>query len=250
MKIPDLRSPITSHHLRELRWSDLLLVFLPLFLVVLAPIIYGFWRTLYGYSSFGPAAAASWGRTWFLIGGFLVFLLLLYSLSRLFKAHTWVEMYKWGLYFHFTLGRKRLLKWNDILGITSYSIDRSFFGIRNKTRHYLILHSSKFSPIACHPDFNDLEGLKKIIKKQVYKRLKPKFQQAFFNGEIIPFGDVSISKQSLFLPKLDIPWEFIEGIDVQKGIFIINLTPQNQIRIPIRKIMNIEILVHLIKTEI
>lgn len=250
MKKPDLGSPITKYHLKELRWSDLLRVFLPLFLIVLAPTIYGLWRTLYGFSSFGPAAAASWGRTWFLIGGILVLFLLFYSLNRLKKAHTWIEVYQWGLYFHYPLGRKKLVNWEDILGLTSYSVNRSFFGLGKNTDHRLVLHSRRFTPILCHPRIKGLGGLKKNIKKQVYERTQPKFLQAFKTGEIIPFGEVSLSKRSLFLPKQEIPWDYLEGISVQKGIFIIKLTDQNQIEIPIRRIQNLEILVHLIKTEI
>ena len=250
MKKPNLGTPITKYYLKELRWRDLLQVFLPLILIVLTPTVYGFWRTLYGYSSFGPAAAASWGRTWFLIGGILVLCLLFFSLSRLKKAHTWIEVYRWGLYFHYPLGRKKLVNWEDILGLTSYSVNRSFFGLGKKTEHHLILHSRRYNPIQCHPGIKRLEGLKKNIKKQVYQRIQPKFLQAFQSGEIIAFGAVSLSRHSLYLPKQEIPWDYLKGISVQKGIFIINLTDQNQIEIPIRKIQNLEIIVHLIKTEI
>ncbi len=92
--------------------------------------------------------------------------------------------------------------------------------------------------------------MKKIIKKHIYKTLQPKLSQAFSNGKTIPFGDVSISKEKLILPKVEIPWDFIEGISVERGMFMIKLTAKNTIEIPIRKILNLEILIHLIKTEI
>ena len=151
---------------------------------------------------------------------------------------------------NFPLGRKRTLKWEEIQGITSYSVSRSFFRLFKKTKHYLILYSDKYKPLLCHPDLKDREGLKKIIKKQVYQRLKPKLFQAFKNRKTIPFGSVTISKDKLILPKVEIPWEYIEGISVQKGVFIVNLTAKNAIEIPIRKIINLDILIHLIKTEI
>ncbi len=250
MKRSQLGTPITRYHLQELRWRDLLRVFLPLIVIVFIPIVFGFWRTLYGYSNYGPAAAASWGRTWFIIGGILVIILLLYSLRRLKKSHTWIDVYRWGLHFHSPSGRNRMLNWEDIQGITSYSINKSYFGVIKRIKHYLILFSRRYSPLLCHPDLIDREGLKKTIKKQVYGRLKPQLIQAFKNGEILPFGEVSISKQSLFLPKQEIPWEYLEGISVHKGAFIIKLTGQKKIELPIRKLQNIEILIHLIKTEI
>jgi hypothetical protein len=104
--------------------------------------------------------------------------------------------------------------------------------------------------LPCHPGIQDRAGLKKTIKKQVYNRLRPSLLQTFQRGEIIPFGDISISKQKLLLPNKEIPWEYIEGISVQKGLLILKLSAQKQIKIPIRDIQNIEILIHLIKTEI
>ncbi len=250
MKKSDLGTPITRYYLKELRWIDLLRVFLPLILLVLAPVIYGLWRTLYGYSNFGPAAAASWGRNWFFAGGILVIFLLLYSLNRLKKAHTWIEVYRWGVYFHYPLGRKKMINWEDITGITSYSLTKFFLGFGKKTEHHMVLHSRRYNSIRCHPGIKGISVLKKYIKKQVYQRLQPKILQDFNSGEVIPFGVVSLSKKSIYLPKREIPWDYLEGISVQKGQFIITLADHNQIEIPIRKIQNLEIIVHLIKTEI
>ncbi len=250
MKESQPATPITKYHLQELSWRDLFRVFLPLILLVLAPLGYGLWRTLYGYSSFGPAAAAAWGTTWFYIAGVLVILLLLYTFRRLKRAHTWIDVYHWGLDFHFPPGRKRQLKWEEIMGITTYSINRSLFRLPKRKKQYTILYSKNYRPLQCHPGFKDQEGLKKIIKKHTYKHLQPKLSQAFIKGKTLPFGAVSISKEKLILPKTEVPWDYIEGISVENGIFIINLTAKNAIEIPIRKIVNLEILIHLIKTEI
>jgi hypothetical protein len=249
-KRSDLGSPITKYNLQVLQWRDLFTVFVPLSLLVLAPLFYGLWRTLYGYSNFGPAAAYYWGRSWFLASGFLVLFLLFYTYRRLRNAHTWVEIYSWGLFFHNPPGKKRVVYWEDIIGVTSYAVNRSFIRIFNKSIHYLIIYTRKYRPLHCHPNLHDRQGLKKTIKKQVYSRLRPKILQAYKMGEIVPFGDLSISKQKLYLPKQEIPWDYVEGISVQKGNFMIKLSAQKAITIPIRKIQNIEILVHLIKTEI
>lgn len=101
-KRSDLGTPISRYHLREIQWRDLLTVFFPLILVVLTPVGYGLWRTLYGYSSFGPAAASSWGRTWFLIGAFLVIPLLFYTLARLKKPTPGLKFTP-GVFFYITL---------------------------------------------------------------------------------------------------------------------------------------------------
>ncbi len=250
MKETNQDNPITKYYLQDLTWRDFLRVFLPLIIVVLIPLVYGLWRTLYGYSSFGPAAAAAWGRTWFYIAGILVILVLLYTYRRLKRAHTWINVYSWGLKFHFPPGRQRILKWDEVVGITSYSINKSLLRRARRKKHYLILYSKKYRPLQVHPGIKDHEGLKKIIKKHSYKHLQPRLSQAFIKGITLPFGDVSISKDKLILPKVEVPWDYIEGISVEKGDFIINLTERNSIEIPIRKIVNLEILIHLIKTEI
>ncbi len=250
MKETNQETPITKYNLQELTWRDFLRVFMPLIIIVLVPLGYGLWRTIYGYSSFGPAAAAAWGKTWFFISGILVIFLLLYTYRRLKRAHTWINVYTWGLKFHFPPGRQRILKWNEIVGITSYSINKSFLRSVRRKKHYMFLYSERYRPLQVHPGIKDHEGLKKIIKKHTYKRLQPRLSQAFLKGKTLPFGDVSISKEKLILPKVEVPWDYIEGISVEKGVFIINLTEKNTIEIPIRKIINLEILIHLIKTEI
>jgi hypothetical protein len=242
--------PLAEYYLQTLRWRDLYRVFLPLILLVLGPLGYGLYRTLYGYSSFGPAAAASWGTTWFMLSGFLVIPLLFYALRRLRRAHTWLKIYSWGVEYHQPLRRKKKLSWNDIQGITTYSVRKTVLGLVRKTKHHLILYSANTAPFHCHPDLTEKPGLKKVIKQQVYETLKPKLITAFNEGKTIPFGGVSISREQLILPKKNIPWKFLEGISVEKGSFLVKLTAQNSIEVPIRNLINLEILIHLIKTEI
>ena len=242
--------PLAEYYLQKLHWRDLLRVFLPLILLVLAPFGYGLWRTLYGYSSFGPAAAAAWGKTWFMASGTLVILLLLYSLRRLRRAHSWLKVFSWGIEYHQPLHQKKRLTWNDIQGITTYSISKSVLGLMRKTKHHLILYSAKSSPFHCHPELTEKPGLIKVIKQQVYAILKPKLTAVFKEGKTIPFGGVSISREQMTLPNNNIPWNFLEGISVEKGSFLVKLTAQNSIEVPIRNLINLEILIHLIKTEI
>lgn len=242
--------PITKYHLQELGWRDFFRVFIPLIIVVLIPLGYGLWRTLYGYSSFGPAAAAAWGKSWFYLAAFLVILLLLYTFRRLKRAHTWIDIYSWGLEFHFPPNRIKKLIWEEIVGITSYSVKRSLLKPGKRKRHYLVLYSERYKPIHSHPGIKDQDGLKKIIKKHTYKHLQPKLAHAFKQGKTLPFGQVSISKEKLILPNSEVPWDYLEGIAVEKGSFIVKLTAKNTIEIPIQKIINLEVLIHLIKTEI
>jgi len=223
---------------------------LPLILLVLSPLIYGLWRTLYGYSSYGPAAALKWGRIWFYLSGILVIFLLLFTLRWLVRSHTWVRIYSWGIQYHLPLRRKKYLKWEEISGISTYSINKSFTPLINNTKHYLVLYSRKSRPFVCHPELTRRPGLVKVVKSQVYKILRPRLTQAFKEGRTIPFGGLSISNKKIILPALEIPWEFLGGISLEKGNFLIKLTAGNTVEIPIRNLINLDILVQLIKTEI
>lgn len=243
-------NPLSEYRLQDLGWRAVFQVFLPLTLLVLSPLIYGLWRTLYGYSSFGPAAALQWGRTWFIISGILVIFLLLYTLRRLSRSHTWVRIYSWGIQYHRPLSRKKHLKWDEISGISTYSINKSFTPLVNNTKHYLVLYSRNSRPFVCHPGLTRRPGLVKVIKSQVYKILRPRLTQAFKEGKTLPFGGLSISKKKAILPAMEIPWEFLAGVSIEKGNFLIKLTAGNTVEIPIRNLINLDILVQLIKTEI
>ena len=250
MKKSKKAQPLSEYRLQELGWKAMFQVFLPLVLVTLSPLVYGLWRTLYGYSSFGPAAAYRWGRAWFYVSGVLVILLLLYALRRLIRAHTWVRVFPWGIQFHLPLRRKKHLKWEEISGISTYSINKSFTPLINKTKHYLVLYSGKYRPFTCPSELTRKPGLVKVIKNQVYKLLTPRLTQAFKDGKTIPFGGISISKKKANLPSQEIPWEFLEGVSLDKGNFRIKLTAGSTVEIPIRNLINLEILLQLIKTEI
>lgn len=242
--------PLSEYRLQELGWKAVLQVFLPLILVSLSPLAYGLWRTLYGYSSFGPAAAYAWGRNWFYLSGLLVILLLLYTLRRLRRSHTWIRIFPWGIEYHLPLRRKKQLRWKEITGISTYSINKSFTPLINKTKHFLVLYSRKHRPFTCPSELARRPGLVKVIKDQVYALLRPRLTQALKDGKTIPFGGISISKKKATLPTMEIPWEFLEGVSLAKGNFQIKLTAGNTVEIPIRNLINLEILIQLIKTEI
>ncbi len=250
MKDKRQETPITKYSVQELAWRDLARVFLPLILLVFIPLGYGIWRTLYGYSSFGPAAAAKWGEIWFLIAAALTLIVLIYALHRLQRAHTWIHIYEWGLKLHKPIGPTRDLPWDEIQGITSYSVNKNFLGILNRKKDHTTLYSRRYRPLRIHPKLRDRSGLIKIIKKQTYNKLQPKLHQAFTSGKTIPFGGVSISKTKLILPKVEVPWDYVEGIKVHQGVFRVSLTENNALDIPIRNIINLEILLQLIKSEI
>lgn len=246
----DLGPLIARYPVQPLRWQDLFLTFLPLIVVVLAPLGYGLWRTYYGYTNFGPAAARFWGRPWFLTSGFLVLFLLGYSLRRLIRAHCWVEVHPQGLLVQRSSGRALRIFWKEIWGVTSYAIHRSFFGLLSNTRRSLILYPFDGKPIKIHQDLKGIKGLTKTVKKEVYRRIYPAFSRALKIGKQVPFGEMTITRDRLIYRNREIPWRFIAGLSVGEGKLMIQLSEEQEISVPVKDLQNIELLIHFIETEI
>lgn len=246
----DLGPQITSLQVQPFRWRDLFLVFGPLVLLVLAPVGYGLFRTYYGYTNFGPAAARAWGRSWFWLAAGLLLLLLFYALRRLMRARYRVELHRNGLWIESPPGRKRSLTWDQIWGVTSFSSRKMFPFGKSKFHRHLILHHNQGKPIRVHKDLQKINGLMKTTKKEVFRRIQPKFLQALNDGKEVPFGAVSITKENLIYQKQVIPWEYIEEISVRHGILHVNLSWEHMLKIQVKKLQNIEVLIQFIESEI
>lgn len=246
----DLGPLIADLQVQPFRWRDLFLVFGPLFMLVLTPVGYGLWRTYYGYTNFGPAAARSWGRSWFWLAAGLLILLLLYALRRLMRARYRVELRRNGLWIESPPGKKTALAWDQIWGVTSYSSRKYFPFKKSKFHHHLFLHPTQGKPIPIHKDLQNINALMKTTKKEVYRRIQPKFLRALNDGKEVPFGAVSMTKENLIYQKQVIPWQYIEQISVRHGILHINLTWDHHLKIQVKKLQNIEVLIQFIESEI
>ena len=243
-------TPIAVFHVQRLRWRDLLTTFLPLTLLVIAPLGYGLWRFFYGYTNYGPVAAWHWGLLWFLTAGVLVLILLLYTLRRLLRARRMVKVFKGGLQLERPLRRPLRLRWRDIEGISAFSSQMSFLGWKSKPQPHLIIYPARQSPVKLDHRFQKLGDLTKIVKEHVYPGLYQQFKERFRQGETLNFGQVTLSQEGLSLADKDLPWSYIKGITAKDGIFIVKLSPQVLVQVPIKEIHNIEVLIQLIKREV
>jgi hypothetical protein len=246
----DLGPRITELQVQPFRWRDLFLVFGPLLLLVLAPIGYGIWRTYYGYTNFGPAAARSWGRSWFWLAAALLLLLLFYALRRVLRAHYRIEVRQSGLWIESPPARKLALDWDQIWGVTTFSSRKVNPLGKSKYHQHLILHPIQGKPIRVHKGLQKINGLIKTTKKEVYRRIKPKFLKALKNGKQVPFGAVSITRENLVYQQQVIPWRYIEQISVRHGILHVILTSEQNLKIQVKKLQNIEVLIQFIESEI
>jgi len=245
-----LGSLVTTFSIQPLRWRHFFLLFTPLCLVVLGVVGIGYWRALYGYTNFGPAAAVSWGQPWFFSAAFLTLPVLLYALRRLYLAHSWVKVHTEGIIIHRPPSWKRALRWEEISGISTSTTKNSFLGLKSGPRHHLTIHPSHGKPIKLNHKLNHLEDLITILKKQVYPRLMEPLKKRYQENRDLHFGALTVSKNSLSYQEKDIPWSYIQSITAANGNLIIQLSPQKKFEVPAEKIQNMELLVKLIKEEV
>lgn len=255
MPLANKKSPapgtlVTEFHVQPLRWRDLLTTFLPLILLVLGPLGYGLWRTYYGYTHFGPAAASTWGRTWFYLAGVLVILLLLYSLRRLIRAHRRVEVYTQGLKLYLPARRPLTIPWKNIAGVTTSTTRDAFLGWKSKPKHSLTISTVHHGTRKIDHRFKQVQDLIEIVKEQVYPLLLPPLKTAFHQGKTIPFGRIQLSRRGITVDQTKLPWSYIKGLTARDGQLIIKLSTQKERRIPVQDIQNIDLFIQLIKEEV
>ena len=243
-------SPIATFHVQPLRWRDLLTTFLPLTLLVIAPLGYGLWRFLYGYTNYGPVAAWTWGIPWFLAAAVLLLILLLYALRRLLRSRRLVRVFKGGLWLDRPFRRPVKLRWRDIKGITAFSSQTAFLGWKSEPQPHLTIYPADQGPLKLDQRIKKLDDLTKIIKEHVYPGRYQTLKERFRRGDQLDFGQVTLSQEGLRLAEKELPWSYIKGITAKDGIFIVKLSPQVLVQVPIKEIQNIEVLIQLIKREV
>lgn len=241
---------ITEFHVQPLRWRDVLTTFLPLVVMVLAPLGYGLWRTYYGYTKYGPGAAAAWGRGWFFLSGGLLIFLLLYTLRRLIRAHRRVEVFAAGLKLHAPGRRPQFVPWQEITGLTTTSVRHSFLGWKSKPRQKLTLITRNRGTRTIDHRIRKIGDLIDIVKEQVYPLRLPVLKKGLHQGKTLSFGRIQLSRRGLIVDQSDLPWSYIKGLTTRDGQLIIKLSKQKERRIPVQDIHNIELFIQLIKEEI
>ncbi len=237
----------TVHHAQALRWRDLLSTFIPLGLVVLSPLGYGVWRSYYGYTHFGLAAAESWGRPWFLVSAIVALPLLLYALRRLRRAHLWVAVHAHGIRVHRPPGRVQAIPWGQVEGLSTSLTHNTFLGWKSQTRHSLTIYAINQAPIRLDDRLPRLPGLIASLKAHVYPRLRPQIRQAHKAGKALYFGPLKISEQGLDYKEKKLFWRDIDQVTIHKGCLQIHPHLVKAIRIPTKKILNIELLIELLE---
>ena len=238
---------IAAYRDRPLRWRDLLSTFLPASLAALTPLVYGLWRTYYARMYYGPAAANSWGRPWYALATAGLIPLLLLALSRVRRAHRVVQIHKNGIHIRGRRGRQHTLRWGEIGGIASTTLQDRFLGFTLRSRHRATLYPLLGKPIQLDSRLPNLDELTARVKARLYPRLLPELRTALRGGDQLYFGPVTLHTRAVHLRGREIPWEQVALINLRAGYLVVELHQQRAKKIPVGQIPNVELLIQLIQ---
>jgi hypothetical protein len=241
----ELGPQIAVFRQRPLQARDLFSLYLPGGFLVLGPLAYGAYRANFAYTHFGPAAAESWARPWYIVAIIALFFLVLVALFWLRESRNFITIHQNGV--RLVIPHPRSLRWDQIAGISSNIEQERFLGIRLRTRSSAIIYPNSGKPIQIS-SFKELPHLVAQLKAQLYPRLLPGLQEQFNSSQWLHFGPVSIQFGSCRIRTRQIPWEAVRQVAVRSGDLVVELENDSTIRLPASEIPNLEILLQIIQT--
>ncbi len=260
----DLGSLVYLYHGRQIRQGDVLTLFLPFTVAILAPLVYGLWQVYYATAHYGPLAASLWSRPWFILSGLVFVIFLLVMVYRLYQARRFVAVYKGGLRFNIPVGkglalhRPYRLSWREIAGIATDATREQFLGLPTRQRLRAVLYPNVGKPVRLDDSLQNLPELISRIKASLYPRLLPSLRASFEAGQWLYFGDVAIQRLGLRTGKAPstagsaaIPWSHVKNISVQSGYLMVEFKEYSALpsvqQILVSHIPNLELLLQLVQ---
>jgi len=245
---PQLGIPIGAYKGRGFSWKDLFTLGLPGILAVSAPVTYGLWLYQNAYTQFGPAAAQSWSRPWFLLAtvGLIAFLILF--IYRLIISRRYIRIYKDGLKLHLNSFQTRTLHWQEITGIRVDFSQARFLGVAARPRYASDLLLPKRRLV--HLQEGHVQSLPELItqlKDSIYPRLLPVLEGLFQTGEQVDFGPISVQRSAVRVHNQSRPWADLKRVSIQSGLLLVEWGDRTTRRIPISQISNLELLLQFIE---
>jgi hypothetical protein len=241
----ELGPQIALYRQRPLQARDLFSLTIPGGFLVLGPLAYGAYRATSAYTRYGPAAAESWARPWYILSITALFFLVLVTLLWLRESRNFIAVHQNGL--RLALPQQRSLRWDQIAGIGANIEQERFLGIRLRTRSNALIYPNTGKPIQIS-SFKELPHLVAQLKAQLYPRLLPGLQDQFNSGQWLHFGPVSIQSDFCRIRARQIPWESVRQVAVRSGDLVVELENDSTIRLSASEIPNLEILLQIIQT--
>ena len=238
---------LSVHRGLPLQWGELLLVFFPASLLVIAPLSYGLWRAWYAYTTFGPAAASSWARPWYLFATLALLPFSLLAVRRMFLASRYVAVHENGLRLRLSPFSNLPLAWDEITGIASAAYQDHFLGLALRMRPQITIFPAAGRPIRLDSRFQKITSLTRRVKSNLYPRLWPGMCEQLQAGHTVQFGRLAVHPKALYLGKRSIPWEQVTRLGARSGYLVVELQTGGPIRVPVAQIPNLELMLQLVE---
>jgi len=243
-------SLISTYRDRSLTWRDFFFIFIPSSAAALTPLLVGLDKKRYAMENFGPAAAQSWARPWYLLATAALIPLIWLALIRVRQSHRLVKIYAKGLFIQSTGGKKHFIFWEKISGVTQLFLGKKFLGFSYSKKHKLAINLDDGSIIKLDSGLNRIDEIGNRIKAKVYPRILRECRTSIRNGKGLDFGPVLFNQQEITLKNETFSWEMISSLSVKDGFVHIKLDNQRTIKIPIDQMPNIEIFIQLFQEGI
>jgi hypothetical protein len=246
---------VASYGPRRRRWREAWVWPLPGFILACILIITGLDWYYYGYTQYGPIAAQSWSQDW-LFWGILIGLLTIFVTAwQVFRTRVRVNLYRYGIEVHLPRQASQALRWEDITGIASATIQDSVWGRIFRTRHRLTIYLTQGKPIFLDDRVYNLLELTTRLKANLYPRLLPGFRARFKADQQLNFGPLSIQSHSITIRERQIPWEYVYRITVLAGHLVVETRSQESdhpksTRLPVIQIPNLELLLQVLQQSL
>jgi hypothetical protein len=248
----NLGPSVASYGQRRRRWREAWIWPLPGFILSFILIITGLDWYYYGYTQYGPIAAQSWSQHWLFWGIFIGAITLIISIWQVLRSRIWVNLFQYGISVHLPINSSYSLRWEEITGIASATIQDILLGHILRTHHRLsiLLHNGK--PIILDDRLDNLLEFTTRLKANLYPRLLPGYRTRFQNGDQLDFGPLSIQSKVLLIRGKELTWDQVNRITVSVGNLIIETQdPRTEhlknIRIPVTDIPNLELFLQVIQ---
>jgi hypothetical protein len=147
--------------------------------------------------------------------------------------------------------RTRNLRWQQISGVALSATQAVFFDSRGQTRLRAVIYPNQGKPLRLGEQLENLAELVSRIKASLYPRLLPDMKASFQAGKWLYFGPLALQAGVLRLQHAELTWQQVEDIQVKNGYLAVSWRegqgPARNVRIPISKIPNLELLLQIIR---
>ncbi|HLA98483.1 MAG TPA: DUF6585 family protein [Anaerolineales bacterium] len=245
---PSLGKLVAIYRRRRLGWAAFCSLVLMGIAVVLAPLFYGFYRHYYGYTQHGPVAAAAWSRTWYLIALLGLVIFSIFILNILKKSRQFVALHTKGI--RIRASDTISIPWERIRGLSYSTVQPKFMNYHLKpcTRALLFLDNGAFIRLDQH--IQEFGSLVDRIRKSLNPILNARIKENFNRGEWVSFGSIMVNQAGLRIDNLYTAWQDIHKISITSGFLVVELANQTEIRIPVVKISNLELMLQIVQAGV